>query len=268
MSTIELPIRYYRHYVDPAEPNDEAHLAHVHDTIPLPLEHTALVLVDCWNTHHNDGVVERMQPVLEDHIAPVLERLRETEATVVHCPSRDVASRYPAWTKYANDRDLALVDRAKPDAIDWPPAAFTESLAYPGPEDPAALAYPEYAKMHEPRAGHPWTHIHDAVAPAPGADEFVVATGRQLHRLLAHRELLHLVYVGFHTNICVRNRPYGIEAMAGRGYNPILLRDCTQAIESHDTLEEELHKQIAIREMETGTCVTSTGAELLRGPTH
>jgi hypothetical protein len=51
--------------------------------------------------------------------------------------------------------------------------------------------------------------------------------------------------------------------MADRAYNPILLRDCTNAFESHDTLEDETHKQIAIREMETGTCYCAASDALL-----
>jgi nicotinamidase-related amidase len=84
----------------------------------------------------------------------------------------------------------------------------------------------------------------------PLSDDFVVATGEQLHRLLQDRGILHLFYAGFATNICIPFRDYGLRAMRRRGYNLILLRDCTTAIETHDTVAELLITRLAIRDFE------------------
>ena len=52
------------------------------------------------------------------------------------------------------------------------------------------------------------------------------------------------------TNVCVLNRPYGIKRMHDLGYRTILVRDCTAALEYHDTLEEKWVTRMAVREVE------------------
>jgi len=71
-----------------------------------------------------------------------------------------------------------------------------------------------------------------------------------------------LLYVGFHTNWCIQNRDYGMRQMRAQGYNPILLRDCTCAVESHDTLEDRTHEKIAIRDIEVQIGWTATATDL------
>jgi nicotinamidase-related amidase len=99
--------------------------------------------------------------------------------------------------------------------------------------------------------------ILPALTPQP--DDFVIATGEQLHRLCHHRKILHLIYAGFAANVCVLYRDYGTRAMSRRGYNVILLRDGTCAIESAETLQEERLLQAAILgiEMFVGSSTTS-----------
>ena len=76
--------------------------------------------------------------------------------------------------------------------------------------------------------------IDPAIAPTAG--DVVVATGAELHAACKARGLLHLIYAGFATNICIRFRDYGLRAMRDRGYSPILLRDATSAIETRATI--------------------------------
>ena len=81
-------------------------------------------------------------------------------------------------------------------------------------------------------------------------DDFVLATGQQLHDLCRERGILHLVYAGFATNWCVLGRDYGMRAMRRRGYNLILLRDATMGVEFPDTLGELKATELAVREAE------------------
>ena len=70
---------------------------------------------------------------------------------------------------------------------------------------------------------------------------------------------MHLFYAGFAANVCVLYRDYGTRAMAKRGYNVILLRDGTCAIEADVTLQDERLLEAAILgiEMWVGSSTTS-----------
>ena len=69
----------------------------------------------------------------------------------------------------------------------------------------------------------------------PREGDRVIANGEALHRLLQRRGVLFLFYVGFAANMCVPFRDYGMRAMKSRGYEIILVEDCTTAIEVEDT---------------------------------
>lgn len=240
-SIIQIPVRHYRHYVDLDKPNDEAHLAFDEKTFDLPVAETALVLVDCWNNHHNDGWKNRAVQVMKDKIVPVLAAARQKGLTICHCPSTEVACRYPLWTRYADDTDLELRPPAEKDGpLAWPPEEFRKTEG----------KYASFAASPATRTVEVWTGIHESVAPRESETEFVVGTGAQLHRLCAHRKILHLVYVGFATNMCIMFRDYGVRAMGAKGYNIILLRDCTTGFESHDTVKDLLQTNMSIREIE------------------
>ena len=97
----------------------------------------------------------------------------------------------------------------------------------------------------------------------PQPKDYVIATGEQLHRLCRHQEILHLFYAGFAANVCVLYRDYGTRAMAQRGYNVILLRDGTCAIEANSTLQDERLLKAAILGIEMFVGSTTTSQALL-----
>ena len=92
----------------------------------------------------------------------------------------------------------------------------------------------------------------------PVGNDVVIASGDQLHALLSKRRILHLLYAGFATNMCVPNKDYGTRAMISKGYHAVLLRDATTAVETHETYRNELLKETAITNAETGHGFSST----------
>ena len=104
--------------------------------------------------------------------------------------------------------------------------------------------------IHAPALGT----ISDVVSPLAG--EIVLDSSnwmpddKELHVLLLRHNVKTLFYVGYATNVCVLNRPYGIKRMHDLGYRTILVRDCTAALEYHDTLEEKWVTRMAVREVE------------------
>ena len=67
--------------------------------------------------------------------------------------------------------------------------------------------------------------MHPDVRPA-GTD-MVVTDGQELHDFCSQRQILFLFYLGFNTNTCILMRDYGTLEMGKRGYEIIVLRDCT-----------------------------------------
>ena len=115
---------------------------------------------------------------------------------------------------------------------DWPPAEFRERQgefsAYRGPR-------------HQPPGIPKIESLDMSSAIEVGEEDFVIASGQQLHDLCRERKILHLVYAGFATNWCVVGRDYGLRSMRKLGYNLILLRDATMGVEFPDTIHNYAH---------------------------
>jgi nicotinamidase-related amidase len=69
---------------------------------------------------------------------------------------------------------------------------------------------------------------------------------------------VHLLYCGFATNSCVILRDYGMIAMHRRGYNAMLVRDCTAAIENSTTIADEAMMEYAIKDIERSMASTTS----------
>ena len=98
--------------------------------------------------------------------------------------------------------------------------------------------------------------IADGCKPLPG--ERVIHTGTELHKYLGECGVKTLLYAGYAVNRCILNRPEGIPNIKPLGYNIILLRDCTIAKETQESLEGELKYHEAISKIETNWGCTST----------
>jgi len=141
-------------------------------------------------------------------------------------------------------------------AADWPPEDFRKRQGdYEPFAKPKEPVLEEYYQIIDQR------RILPDIEPVEG--DFVVASGEQLHRLLRHQQILHLLYAGFATNMCILYRDYGTRAMAARGYNVVLLRDCTLGIEGAETDAQSRLTEAAIRMIEQQTGFSTTSEAVL-----
>jgi nicotinamidase-related amidase len=257
---LRLRMRSYSRDPEPGVECVESRFHHIEWEERIPLTQAALVLVDVWDTHVIASHAARTAQIARDFIAPVMAAARRAGMAVVHAPSPVQARRYPQWTRYADEADhRAPAIRNWPDVEtdEWPPVAFRRRE-----REYAQFRRPRPSMGDESRNERAERRIDRSVEPAP--EDFVVATGDQLHRLCKDKGILHLFYAGFATNICVPFKDYAIRAFRARGYNCLLLRDCTTAIEGHDTLDGFLGTRQAIRELEMADlAATLTGAELI-----
>ena len=254
MAALELPLRYYRLGADPGQRTHEATCGHVEITWSVPTAEAALVLVDCWHDHYIVSHEERSGQIIRERVAPVAEACRQAGVTVIHAPSPTSVELYPQWLQYAGDSELGFVARTPAD--DWPPAEFRQRTG-----EYAAYARPPERVIHDWVENRYHYRISEHLQPQEG--DFVVATGAQLHRLLKHRKVLHLIYAGFAANMCVPYRDYGMRAMKDRGYSIILLRDCTSAIEAAETLPDFSLTRAAVLNTEMTVGHTTTSEALI-----
>lgn len=248
--------RHVRLFTDPGVEQAERNYRHATLDWEIPLDRVAVVCIDCWAWHFSEETQARIEAITTGQIAPLLAACRAQGLLVIHAPADPVASRSPNLVRM---RDQAARPQLPwPDSPAWPPAEFRDKTGpyatYARPAEPQA----EYRRHH----GETLRDFHPACRPV--GDEPVVVDGEDLHRLCAERGILFLFFVGFNTNACVMMRNYGIPAMNERGYETILVRDCTTGMESADTLAGLVDTRGTIDTIEQFLGGTVTSDELIR----
>ena len=257
MDQLHVSARRYLTFAPAGEESIEANFRYQEQALDLDTAETALMLVDCWDHHYIDTHLSRAKEIVSSRLASFTDFCRNAGVLVVHAPGLGVVKRYVDWMENPGDWDR---DAPEPD---WPPDDFRDrsgrysnfQLFGPTPE---LDAWSDYSGN---RMG-----IMPELGPEPG--DVAVADGDQLHSLLRKKRILHLLYAGFATNWCVTNKNYGMRAMSTRGYNVLLLRDATTAVEAHDTFGDETMKKIAIRTAEMMTGFSTTCAGILEANTE
>ncbi len=219
---IGLDLNYYEHPCCTGVREAECRRSTLH--WDLPVGRIALVCVDVWSEHYIQSHVDRTTEIALQRIVPLQEAFRQMGALVVHGPSPECARKYPEWLE-------AEVDQPQMQKGDWPPAEFRRKEG----------DYAGFTRSYTERSEDFDRIIRDRIIvpeAAPKGDDRVIANGEALHGLLARRGGLFLFYVGFAANMCVPFRDYGMRAMKDRGYEIILVEDCTTAIEVEDTADE------------------------------
>lgn len=245
MPNLELRTRFLIHEPRAIDlPYREEHFGFKYASVSIPPAQAAVVLVDCWDEPTIESHGERSAQICQDRIRPLLDVCRALGITVAHAPSPPVAQKFPQWLRYAGESELSPPCKPVPD---WPPPDFAQRQG-------------AWANL-EARYGEEWLPLrrqHDAIrsidrAVWPADEDFVIATGAQLHRLCWDREIRYLFYAGFAANYCVPHRDYGVFAMRERGYCIIVLRDCTTSIGApglpHELCTEEVLHHLESRSL-------------------
>ena len=224
MSGIDLPVRYFTMHNNGLEDILESNTSYTEATWNIDPAESALVLVDFWTTHILQSHLERCGGIIEENIVPLLPAARRAGFTVIYGPGFNIAKKYTGWERYAAEAETDPPERAP---LSWPPREFRRREGRH-----AEFARPFIDGAARKKANELFRIRRMPASVEPGPEDFVIASGAQLHRLLEDRKILHLLYLGFATNDCVVYKDYGIRAMGGRGYNIIILRDCTTGVEN------------------------------------
>lgn len=191
--TIQLNVRTFRAAEDPEVYDTERDSTYKYQRFEVDLRRSALVLIDVWADHSNEGWIERARQHTTQKLLPLLKLARKNGMTVFHAPHR---------------RAIATSMRPLEGEINL-----------------------DHARL---------------------------ATTESFHRFLHNMGINTLLYAGYASNWCVLNRPVGIIRMSQLGYSIILIRDCTIAFETPETLDGEWANKVTINTIETQWGMTTT----------
>ncbi len=250
--SVQISPRYYRWYVDPGQEWLETNTDYAHLNWKIPISQTALVLVDVWQRHYIKEPEERAEKIIDDALVPLVQACRAKGLKVIHAPSPPVAHKHANWVNLPLE-----TNEGGAGSRNWPPAEF-RSLSGP---------YQSYRRPVEPRdkdlRSLPPHHIHPKVEPVPG--EPVIATGKELNAYCQQEGILFLLFAGFNTNACIITRDYGALEMSKRGYQVVLVRDCTTGMEAKHTQASLGQTSGAILFLEMFGQYSVTSGEIIEG---
>ncbi|MFH1009132.1 MAG: hypothetical protein V1800_16785, partial [Candidatus Latescibacterota bacterium] len=93
--------------------------------------------------------------------------------------------------------------------------------------------------------------------------DMVVGDRKELHLLLEDRKIFHLFYTGFATNGCMLERDYGVKwTGVYLGYDVTLLRDCTRATETAQSVATMEQTRTSIDNLEFWITTTTSDSFL------
>lgn len=254
--TFRIHPRYARLFTDGRRELDERNYDYATLDWSIPLSMAAIVSVDVWNWHFTKETLERIEAITVKRIAPLFKACRQHGLQIIHAPAPPLAERSPNRVKLFPKSDQARP--VWPNSPKWPPRDFQTRNGQ----------YAAYARPIEPQEADRIRHretLRDFHAAArPVADEAVIVSGEELHRLCARRGIMFLFYVGFSVNACIVGRTYGITEMNRRGYASILLRDCTTGMEIRTTRSELICTRGQIASLEQAGIYTLSATEVTR----
>ena len=141
MATLQLKVQYFQDSTPEEVPCREENFVVRELDFALPVEQTALVLIDLWNVHHIDSWIERAEAVTKEVIAPLIGQARKCGLTIVQAPSPGVLDNFP--DKYEVYQGYTPEPEPGP-VPNWPPVEFRQPAR-------GVRLFPGAAR---PRAGH------------------------------------------------------------------------------------------------------------------
>ena len=174
-----------------------------------------VIAVDVWNYHWCKTATMRVDAFVP-RINKALSAARSLGMTVMLCPS-DVVDNYVGFPQ--RERVLALSTMAVPNIMD---------VTCPPVPDAGGCA------CGRERCGgnYGWDGMHPGLEI--GEDDWMPDTQAEVFTICEQRQITHLIYVGFHTQVCLLGKPMGLRAMKSAGLHCVLARDMTDAHPGYD----------------------------------
>ncbi len=174
-----------------------------------------VIAVDVWNFHWCKTATMRVDAIVP-RLNRALEAARDLGMTVMLCPS-DVVDNYVGFPQRERVFQLPSLPVPKVSEVTCPPVPDAGGCA-----------------CGRERCGvnYGWDGMHPALRI--GADDWMPDTQAEVYALCQERHLTHLIYLGFHTQVCLLGKPMGLRAMKSAGLRCVLARDMTDAHPGYD----------------------------------
>ena len=187
---------------------------HLHSEKVDP-KHVGVIAVDVWNYHWCKTATMRVDAIVP-RMNKALNAARSLGMTVMLCPS-DVVDNYVGYPQ--RERVFALPDVPVPNVMD---------VTCPPVPDAGGCA----CGRERCAVNYGWDGMH----PALRIDEadWMPDTQAEVYAICQQLGLTHLIYVGFHTQVCLLGKPMGLRAMKSAGLKCVLARDLTDAHPGYD----------------------------------
>ncbi len=174
-----------------------------------------VIAVDVWNFHWCKTATMRVDAIVP-RLNQALEAARGLGMTVMLCPS-DVVENYVGYPQ--RQAVLALPEVAVPTLVE---------VTCPEPPDAGGCA----CGREKCAVNYGWDGMHPGLRI--GEQDLMPDTQSEVFAICRQRGLTHLIYVGFHTQVCLLGKPMGLKAMKSAGLECILARDMTDAHPGYD----------------------------------
>lgn len=174
-----------------------------------------VIAVDVWNFHWCKTATMRVDAIVP-RMNQALEAARSLGMTVMLCPS-DVVDNYAGYPQ--REAVLALPKVTVP--------AVVEVTCPPVPDAGGCACDRERCAVN-----YGWDGMHAGLRI--GEKDLMPDTQAEVYAICQQYGLTHLIYVGFHTQVCLLGKPMGLRAMKSAGLRCVLARDMTDAHPGYD----------------------------------
>jgi hypothetical protein len=174
-----------------------------------------VIAVDVWNFHWCKTATMRVDAIVP-RMNKALDAARSLGMTVMLCPS-DVVDNYVGYPQ--REAIFALPKLSVPNVV---------NVTCPPVPDAGGCA----CGRERCAVNYGWDGMHPALRIAD--DDLMPDTQAEVYAICQKYGLTHLIYVGFHTQVCLLGKPMGLKAMKSAGLNCVLARDMTDAHPGYD----------------------------------
>ena len=202
---IELELRY-------RQPNNSIYS----ENLTIDPRKCGIIVTDMWASHSSWAMAKRSEGLVP-RMNQVFDVARELGMKIIFIPS-DFSDDFIGTAP--RDSARAIPDYPLPEKknISFPsPVPSENNMEPPNTNIPYTSPYGDYPQ-------HPDLVIEDVDYIADWQHE------QELYNITKKHGITHLFYTGCATNMCVLNRPFGMENMTRYGFPCIVIRDLTEAL--------------------------------------